>query len=95
MTTSNCVNTESEAHDSANATFEEAASQLEEQGYSHEINSDGVACFLGTRMMQPPSCCLLLRVVGGHLCGAGWGPSERHAALHYTVLRHEMPKEVR
>jgi hypothetical protein len=36
------MNTGSEAHDSANATFEEAASQLEEQGYSHEIISDGV-----------------------------------------------------
>ena len=34
----NCVDTESEAHDWANAAFEEAASQqLEELGYSHEI----------------------------------------------------------
>ena len=32
MTTTNCVNTGSEAHDPANAAFEEAASQLEEQG---------------------------------------------------------------
>jgi hypothetical protein len=44
MTTISCANTESDAqaHDSANATFEEAASQLEELGYSHEISSDGV-----------------------------------------------------
>ena len=42
MTITNCTNTESDAHDSANATFEEAASQLEELGYSHEISSDGV-----------------------------------------------------
>jgi hypothetical protein len=49
MTTINCVNTESEAHDSANATFEEAASQLEEQGYSHEIASTG---FLFTRICR-------------------------------------------
>jgi hypothetical protein len=42
MAITSCVNTESDAHDSANATFEEAASQLEELGYSHEISSDGV-----------------------------------------------------
>jgi hypothetical protein len=44
MAITNCVDTGSEAHahDSANATFEEAASQLEELGYSHEIISDGV-----------------------------------------------------
>jgi hypothetical protein len=47
MASNNCVNTERrDAHDSANATFEEAASQLEELGYSHEISheisSDGV-----------------------------------------------------
>jgi hypothetical protein len=42
MTAINCVDTKSEAHDSANATFEEAASQSEEQGYSHEIIPDGV-----------------------------------------------------
>jgi hypothetical protein len=38
----NCANTGSEAHDLANATSEEAASQLEELGYSHEISPDGV-----------------------------------------------------
>ena len=46
MAVINCVNTESDdAHDSANATSELAASQLEELciGYSHEISSDGVA----------------------------------------------------
>jgi hypothetical protein len=42
MTTTSCANTESEAHDSANATFEEAASQLEELGYSYEMSSDGI-----------------------------------------------------
>jgi hypothetical protein len=42
MTTTNCVDTGSEAHDSVNATFEETAFQLEELGYSHEISSDGV-----------------------------------------------------
>jgi hypothetical protein len=43
MTTTSCVNTGSEAHGSANATFEEApASQLEELGYTYEISSDGV-----------------------------------------------------
>jgi hypothetical protein len=42
MAITNCVDTGSEAHDSANATFEEAASQLEELGYSHEVISDGV-----------------------------------------------------
>jgi hypothetical protein len=42
MTPTSCVNTGSEAHDPANATFEEAASQLEEQDHSHKIISDGV-----------------------------------------------------
>jgi hypothetical protein len=42
MTTTSCVNTESEAHDTANTAFDEAASQLEELGYLHEIISDGV-----------------------------------------------------
>ena len=42
MTTTSCVSTGSEAHDSANATFEEAASQLEELGYSYEMSSDGI-----------------------------------------------------
>ena len=43
MAVINCVNTESDdAHDSANATSELAASQLEELGYSHEMSSDGV-----------------------------------------------------
>jgi hypothetical protein len=41
-TATSCTDTGSEAHDSANATFEEAASQLEELGYSHEILADGV-----------------------------------------------------
>jgi hypothetical protein len=49
MTTTSCVSTGSEAHDSANATFEEAASQLEDLGYLHEITSDGVAFSRGTR----------------------------------------------
>jgi hypothetical protein len=43
MTATSCVNTESEAHDPANATSDEAASQLEELGYLHEITPDGVA----------------------------------------------------
>jgi hypothetical protein len=34
MTAISCVDTGSEAHDLANTTFEEAASQLKEQGYS-------------------------------------------------------------
>jgi hypothetical protein len=41
MTTINCADTESEAHD--NAAFDEATSQLEEPGYLHEVSSDGVA----------------------------------------------------
>jgi hypothetical protein len=51
-----CINTESDAHDSANATFEEAASQLEELGYSHEISSDGVLFSRGPVAEEyPPS----------------------------------------
>jgi hypothetical protein len=42
MTTTNCANTGREAHDTANAAFGEAASQLEELGYLHEMTSDGV-----------------------------------------------------
>jgi hypothetical protein len=43
MYITNCVSTGSEAHaDSANATFDEAALQLEELGYLHELTSDGV-----------------------------------------------------
>jgi hypothetical protein len=44
MTTTCCVNMGSGAHDSANATFEEAASraQLEELGHSHKISPDGI-----------------------------------------------------
>jgi hypothetical protein len=42
MAITSCANTESEAHDSANATFEEAASQLEELGSSYEISADEV-----------------------------------------------------
>jgi hypothetical protein len=40
MTAISCVNTGSEAHDPANATFGESASQLEELGYLHEIAPD-------------------------------------------------------
>jgi hypothetical protein len=36
------VGTESTAHDPANATFDEAALQLEELGYLHEITPDRV-----------------------------------------------------
>ena len=43
MTTINCADTESGAHDTANAAFDEAASQLEELGYEYEITSDGVS----------------------------------------------------
>jgi hypothetical protein len=43
MTIINCVDTESEAHETANAAFDVAASQLEELGYFlHEMTSDGV-----------------------------------------------------
>ena len=38
-----CADTESDEHDAANATFDEAASQLEELGFMHEITLDGVA----------------------------------------------------
>ena len=43
MTTTNCANTESDEHDTANAAFDEAASKLEELGFVHEITPDGVA----------------------------------------------------
>jgi hypothetical protein len=40
----NCADTESDEHDTpANAAFDEAASQLEELGYVHEVALDGVA----------------------------------------------------
>jgi hypothetical protein len=42
ITTINCANTESAAHEPATAEFEEAASQLEELGCSYEISADGV-----------------------------------------------------
>jgi hypothetical protein len=38
-----CADTESDEHDAANATFDEAASQLEELGFVHEITPGGVA----------------------------------------------------
>jgi hypothetical protein len=38
-----CADTESGEHDTANAAFDEAASQLEELGFMHEITLDGVA----------------------------------------------------
>jgi hypothetical protein len=60
MTTSTCVNTESEAHDPANTTFEGAASQLAELGYSHEINK-GHSCL--DRSPPPPSA--VQRISGG------------------------------
>jgi hypothetical protein len=34
--------TESDGHDAASATFDEAASELEELGFVHEITLDGV-----------------------------------------------------
>ena len=37
----NCADTESGEHDTANAAFDEAASQLEELGYVHEVALDG------------------------------------------------------
>jgi hypothetical protein len=43
MTTTNCVNTESDEHDTATAAFDEAASKLEELGFVHETTPDGVA----------------------------------------------------
>jgi hypothetical protein len=39
----NCVNTESDDHDTATAAFDEAASNLEELGFVHEVTLDGVA----------------------------------------------------
>jgi hypothetical protein len=43
MTTINCADTESGAHDTATTAFEESASQLGELGYEYEITSDGVS----------------------------------------------------
>jgi hypothetical protein len=42
MTTMNCADTESGAHDSASNEFEEASSQLEELDFEYEIASEGV-----------------------------------------------------
>jgi hypothetical protein len=42
MTTMNCADTYSGAHDSASNDFEEASSQLEELGFEYEITSDRV-----------------------------------------------------
>jgi hypothetical protein len=42
----NCADTESGEHDTANAAFDEAASQLEELGYVHEVALDGVVLLL-------------------------------------------------
>jgi hypothetical protein len=42
MTIMNCASTESDEHDTANAAFEAASSQLEELGFEYEITSDGV-----------------------------------------------------
>ena len=42
MTTTNCADTESEAHDTATAAFEESSSQLGELGYEYEVALDGV-----------------------------------------------------
>jgi hypothetical protein len=43
MTAINCVNTESDEHDTATAVFDEAASNLEELGFVHEVTLDGRA----------------------------------------------------
>jgi hypothetical protein len=45
----------SEARDSANATFEGSVSQLEEQGYSHEIIS-GKVVFLRESVVEEEEC---------------------------------------
>jgi hypothetical protein len=42
MTTINCADTESEAHDTAVAAFEESSSQLGELGCEYEVTLDGV-----------------------------------------------------
>jgi hypothetical protein len=61
--TTSCVNTESAAHESANAEFEAAASQLEELGYSYELSNDGVHFSrepnVGGSILQPPGPPLL------------------------------------
>ena len=43
MATTSCANTESDEHDTATAAFDEAASNLEELGFVHEVTLDGVA----------------------------------------------------
>jgi hypothetical protein len=43
MAIMDCADTESGAHDSASAAFEEASSQLEELGFDYEITSEGVS----------------------------------------------------
>jgi hypothetical protein len=43
MTTTSCANTESDEHGTATAAFDEAASNLEELGFVHEVTLDGVA----------------------------------------------------
>ena len=42
MAITNCADTGSGEHDTANAAFDEAASQLEELGYVYEMTPDGV-----------------------------------------------------
>jgi hypothetical protein len=42
MAIMNCAGTESDEHDTANAAFEDASSQLEELGFEYEMASDGV-----------------------------------------------------
>jgi hypothetical protein len=42
MAITNCDGTGSDGHDAASATFDEAASKLEELGFVHEITLDGV-----------------------------------------------------
>jgi hypothetical protein len=42
MAIMNCASTESDEHDTANAAFEAASSQLEELGFEYEMTSDGV-----------------------------------------------------
>jgi hypothetical protein len=66
-TTTNCVRTAGDAHESATAEFEEASSQLEELGYSHEISADGVHVPREPVVCRGRAWCMMYDPSGVHL----------------------------